>query len=52
MLNFMLGLLQSYTKWLHAQWPAGTIEKLPVCDEKAVTTIPGVRIREGGALKA
>ena len=40
----MFGLFQRYTKWLHAQWPAGTIEKLPVCDENGVTTIPGVRI--------
>ena len=40
----MFGLLQRYTKWLHAQWPAGSVEKLPVCGEEGVTAIPGVRI--------
>jgi thioredoxin reductase/NAD-dependent dihydropyrimidine dehydrogenase PreA subunit len=40
----MFGLLQRYTKWLHAQWPAGSVEKLPVCGEHGVTAIPGVRI--------
>src|SRR5450755_3236962 len=40
----MFGLLQRYTKWLHAQWPAGSVEKLPVCGEDGVTAIPGVRI--------
>ena len=26
----MAGLIERYTKWLHTQWPAGTVEKLPV----------------------
>ena len=26
----MPGIIERYTKWLHTQWPAGTVEKLPV----------------------
>src|SRR6476469_11060364 len=40
----MPGLLSRYTKWLHTQWPAGTVEKLPVSGPGGVTTLPGVRI--------
>src|SRR5438874_7500146 len=40
----MPGLIQRYTKWLHAQWPAGTVEKLPVAGPDGVTALPGVRI--------
>ncbi len=40
----MRGILQRYTKWLHTQWPAGTVEKLPVSGRDGVTAIPGVRI--------
>ncbi|MBA3763312.1 MAG: NAD(P)-binding domain-containing protein, partial [Chthoniobacterales bacterium] len=40
----MPGLLARYTHWLHTQWPAGTVEKLPVSGEDGVTTLPGVRI--------
>src|SRR5439155_18952576 len=40
----MAGLLQRYTKWLHTQWPAGTVEKLPVSGPEGTTAIPGVRI--------
>ncbi len=40
----MAGLLERYTKWLHTQWPAGTVEKLPVSGEEGVTAISGVRI--------
>ena len=40
----MPGLLSRYTKWLHAQWPAGTVEKLPVSGPEGVTALPGVRI--------
>jgi NosR/NirI family nitrous oxide reductase transcriptional regulator len=40
----MPGLLQRYTKWLHTQWPAGTVEKLPVSGPDGITAIPGVRI--------
>src|SRR5436190_10840651 len=40
----MAGLIARYTHWLHTQWPAGTVEKLPVSDEDGLTRIPGVRI--------
>ncbi|MEY2480142.1 MAG: hypothetical protein QOI04_1069 [Verrucomicrobiota bacterium] len=40
----MSGILQRYTKWLHTQWPGGTVEKLPVSGENGATVIPGVRI--------
>ncbi len=40
----MPSLWQRYTHWLHACWPAGTVEKLPACDEHGRTDMPGVRI--------
>lgn len=40
----MRGLIQRYTKWLHTQWPAGTVEKLPVSGAEGLTSLPGVRI--------
>src|ERR1043166_3698388 len=40
----MAGILSRYTKWLHTQWPAGTVEKLPVSGAGGVTALPGVRI--------
>ncbi len=33
-----------YTHWLHTQWPAGTVEQLPVSGENGATALPGVRI--------
>ncbi len=43
-LSFMPGIIERYTKWLHTQWPAGTVEKLPVSGPDGVTAQPGVRI--------
>src|ERR1700750_1797129 len=40
----MAGILSRYTKWLHTQWPAGTVEKLPVSGPDGTTALPGVRI--------
>jgi thioredoxin reductase len=40
----MAGLIARYTHWLHTQWPAGTVEKLPVARANGETTVPGVRI--------
>src|SRR6266404_7326063 len=40
----MAGLIERYTKWLHTQWPAGTVEKLPVSGPEGITAKPGVRI--------
>ncbi len=39
-----MGLLARYTHWLHTQWPAGTIEKLPVSGVNGETPLPGVRV--------
>src|SRR5476649_359132 len=40
----MTEIIERYTHWLHTQWPAGTVEKLPVSGEDGATRIPGVRI--------
>ncbi|MBI5167887.1 MAG: FAD-binding protein, partial [Candidatus Eisenbacteria bacterium] len=34
--------LARYARWLHLQWPAGTVEKLPVCGPDGRTNVPGV----------
>lgn len=31
-------------RWLHTQWPAGVVEKLPESGDHGLTNIPGVRI--------
>src|SRR6266849_1850662 len=36
--------LATYTRWLHARWPAGTVEKLPVSGLDGLTSLPGVYI--------
>lgn len=40
----LLALFSRYSHWLHTQWPAGTVEKLPDCDAEGRTSVPGVRI--------
>jgi len=40
----MPSLIARYTHWLHTCWPAGTVEKLPACDDHGRTNVPGVRI--------
>lgn len=40
----MLGIIERYTKWLHTQWPAGTVEPLPLSGTDGVTNQPGIRI--------
>ena len=40
----MPSLFHRYAEWLHTRWPAGTVEKLPACDEHGRTNVPGVRI--------
>jgi thioredoxin reductase/ferredoxin len=37
-----MGLVQKYLHWLHLQWPAGRVEKLPVVNEDGTTAVPGV----------
>jgi thioredoxin reductase/polyferredoxin len=39
-----MGLIQGYTRWLHTQWPAGHVEKLPICREDGSTNVPGLYI--------
>jgi len=40
----VIGVIQRYTKWLHTQWPAGIVEKLPQINEDYSTNIPGLYI--------
>ncbi len=40
----MLGLIKQYTKWLHTRWPAGHVEKLPLCHEDGSTNVAGLYI--------
>lgn len=40
----MLNFLKRYYHWLHGQWPAGEVEKLPVVGLAGATNIAGVRI--------
>jgi NosR/NirI family nitrous oxide reductase transcriptional regulator len=40
----MKNLLRRYANWLHLQWPAGTVESLPLVDASGATAIPGVYI--------
>ena len=39
-----MGLIQRYTHWLHLQWPAGRVEKLPSVNEDGTTALAGVRV--------
>jgi NosR/NirI family nitrous oxide reductase transcriptional regulator len=40
----VIALAQRYIKWLHTQWPAGKVEKLPVVREDGSTNVPGLSI--------
>ncbi|MEM7009731.1 MAG: NAD(P)-binding domain-containing protein [Thermodesulfobacteriota bacterium] len=40
----MIGIISRYTKWLHTQWPAGIVEKLPEVNSDYSTNIPGLYI--------
>ncbi|MCB1120130.1 MAG: NAD(P)-binding domain-containing protein [Verrucomicrobiae bacterium] len=40
----MVSLIQRYTRWLHTQWPAGRVEKLPEVGKEGKTSVPGVRM--------
>ena len=40
----MMQLLQRYTRWLHTQWPAGVVEKLPEVREDGTTNVPGLYV--------
>ena len=34
----------SYTRWLHTQWPSGTVERAPVAQPDGRTNVPGLFI--------
>ena len=36
--------VRAYARWLHARWPAGTVEKLPVVDADGSTNVPGLYV--------
>ena len=40
----MINLISRYTKWLHTQWPAGIVEKLPDVKSDYSTNVPGLYI--------
>ena len=40
----MFGLIKRYTRWLHTQWPAGIVEKLPEVKDDYSTNVPGLYI--------
>lgn len=40
----MAGWLTRYYRWLHGQWPAGHVEKLPVIADDGTTNVPGVYV--------
>ncbi len=39
-----MNFIKKYYHWLHGQWPAGAVEKLPVVGEDGLTNQEGVRI--------
>ena len=39
-----MNLIKNYYTWLHGQWPAGTVERLPQINDDFTTRIPGVYV--------
>jgi len=39
-----MNIFKRYYTWLHGQWPAGKVEKLPHVGENGTSNIPGIRI--------
>ncbi len=39
-----MGWVQRYTRWLHTQWPAGQVERLPQLREDLSSSLPGVYV--------
>ncbi len=39
-----MNIIARYYHWLHGQWPAGTVEKLPHVGEHGSTNVPGLHI--------
>ena len=40
----MRQLIRSYFHWLHGQWPAGTVEKMPEVQADFTTNVPGLYV--------
>lgn len=40
----MIGWVSQYVRWLHGQWPAGKVEKLPLVHPDGSTNVPGLYI--------
>lgn len=40
----MANILSTYARWLHTQWPAGAVEKLPETHDDSSTNLAGVYI--------
>ncbi len=40
----MLQLIKRYVRWLHCQWPAGHVEKLPLVREDGSTNVSGLYV--------
>jgi hypothetical protein len=38
----VLSLIERYARWLHTQWPAGTVEPLPQIGANGATSVPGL----------
>jgi thioredoxin reductase/ferredoxin len=36
--------IRRYLHWLHLQWPAGSVEKLPACNPDGSTNVPGLYV--------
>ncbi|MBC2603592.1 NAD(P)-binding domain-containing protein [Puniceicoccus vermicola] len=39
-----MNFLKRYANWLHLQWPAGKVEKLPLAGEDGETNVEGIRV--------
>ena len=39
-----MNFLKRYTRWLHTQWPAGLVEKLPLASDDGTTNVSGVYV--------
>jgi thioredoxin reductase/ferredoxin len=39
-----MNFLKRYARWLHTQWPAGRVEKLPVTNDDGATNVAGVYV--------
>ncbi len=44
MSSWLLAPFAAYTRWLHARWPAGLVDKLPEIREDGRTNVPGLYV--------